>query len=107
MPHAGASARPIGKRPKWSMKLITVGADFRSVTTPGGNSEAAAAMNELELLVAEAYDEGSVSKIIRPAAILPETNARGVLVELALHDVHNGDHWDAQPNLWRRFDRPF
>jgi hypothetical protein len=69
--------------------------------------DGSAAMSELELLVSEAYDEGAVSEVIRPAAILPESNARGVLVELALRDVHNDGHWDAQPSLWRRFDRPW
>jgi hypothetical protein len=67
----------------------------------------AGAMGELEMLVSEAFDEGAVSEVIRPAAIMPETSARGVLVELALRDVHNGGHWDAQPSLWRRYDRPW
>ncbi len=90
------------------MKSGTSYADLSCVTTPfGAGDGAASAMNELELLVSESYDEGAVSEVIRPAAILPESNARGVLVELALRDVHNGGHWDAQPNLWRRFDRPW
>ncbi|MFL6239134.1 MAG: hypothetical protein ACJ735_06550 [Actinomycetes bacterium] len=89
------------------MKLRNGNADAALVTTPAGTGEPNAALSELELLVSEAYDEGAVSEVIRPAAILPETNARGVLVELALRDVHNGGHWDAQPTLWRRFDRPW
>ncbi|MDX6288158.1 MAG: hypothetical protein QOG53_3643 [Frankiales bacterium] len=65
------------------------------------------AMNELELLVSEAFDEGVISEVIRPAAILPESNARAVLVEMALRDVNNGGFWHAQPNIWRRYDRPW
>ena len=47
-------------------------------------------MDNSELLMAEAYDEGVVSEVIRPAAIVPEEAARAVLVELALRDVQNG-----------------
>ena len=64
-------------------------------------------MDELELLVSEAFDEGVISEVIRPAAVLPETSARTVLVELALRDVHNGGFWHAQPSLWRRYHRPW
>ena len=44
-------------------------------------------MHNPELLMAEAYDEGVVSEVIRPAAVVPEESARAVLVELALRDV--------------------
>jgi len=61
-------------------------------------------MNEFERLMAEAYDDGVVTEVIRPAAILPEESARLVLVELAIRDVGAGGHWHATPTLWRRFD---
>ncbi len=61
----------------------------------------------LELLAAEAYDEGGVSEVIRPAAIIPEESARAVLVELALNDVRNGGRWHAEPSLWRRYSSPW
>lgn len=64
-------------------------------------------MDELELLVSEMYDEGCVTEVIRPAAVLPETAARSVLMELSLLDVRMGDCWRAEPNLWRRYDGPF
>lgn len=64
-------------------------------------------MDELELLVSEAYDEGVVTEVIRPAAILPEDAARAVLMELALRDVRVGGPWQAEPSVWRRFDRPW
>jgi hypothetical protein len=50
-------------------------------------------VDELEMFMTEAYDEGVVTEVIRPAAILPESAARAVLVELA--------------TLWRRYDRPW
>jgi hypothetical protein len=64
-------------------------------------------MDELELLAAEAYDEGVVTEVIRPAAILPETAARSVLAELALRNVSGDGCWQAEPAVWRRYDRPF
>jgi hypothetical protein len=60
-----------------------------------------------ELLMAEAYDEGVVSEVIRPAAIIPEESARAVLVELALRDVQNGGVWQSEPSLWSRYDQPW
>jgi hypothetical protein len=64
-------------------------------------------MDDLEMLMTEAYDEGVVTEVIRPAAILPEESARAVLVELAVRDVHGAGEWHATPTLWRRFDRPW
>jgi hypothetical protein len=64
-------------------------------------------VDELELLVSEAYDEGVVTEVIRPAAILPEDSARAVLMELALRDVRVGGNWQAEPSVWRRFDQPW
>jgi hypothetical protein len=55
----------------------------------------------------EAYDDGVVSQVIRPAAIVPEEAARAVLVELALRDVQNGGVWQSEPQLWSLFDRPW
>lgn len=64
-------------------------------------------MDAYELLVAEVYDEGVVTEVIRPAAVLREEAARLVLVELSLRDVRTGGRWLTQPNLWRRYDQPF
>ena len=55
----------------------------------------------------EAPDEGVVTEVIRPAAVVPEEAARGVLMQLALRDVRIGGVWDTEPALWRRFDRPW
>ena len=60
-------------------------------------------MDVLELLVSEAAgDEGSVTEVIRPAAIIQEEAARHILQELALHDARAGGVWLAE----RRYDRP-
>lgn len=64
-------------------------------------------VDERELLMMEAYDEGVVTEVIRPAAVLPESSARAVLVELAMRDVLARGHWQTTPTLWRRYDRPF
>jgi hypothetical protein len=64
-------------------------------------------VNDFEMLAAQAYDEFVVTEVIRPAAVLPETAAREVLVEMALRDVAAGGQWHARPGDWRRYDRPW
>ena len=64
-------------------------------------------MDDLELLSTEAYDEGVVTEVIRPAAVVPEESARRVLMELAMHDVRIGGQWWSEPATWRRYDRPW
>lgn len=62
-------------------------------------------MDDAELLMSEAYSEGTVTEVIRPAAIVPEEAARAILVELAIRDVRNGGVWQSQPSMWSRYDR--
>ena len=64
-------------------------------------------MNELERLAQEAIDEGVVTEVIRPAAIIPENAARAVLMQLALLDVRVDGCWQADPAVWRRYDGPW
>jgi hypothetical protein len=64
-------------------------------------------LEALELLAAQAYDEGTVTEVVRPAAVMPESAARAVLAELALHDVRAGGFWLSSPTSWRRYDRPW
>ena len=64
-------------------------------------------MNPLEMLAAEVYEDVAVTEVIRPAAVLPESAAREVLVELAHHDVRAGGCWASSPTLWQRYDRPW
>ena len=65
------------------------------------------ATQALEQLLSEALDEGAVSEVIRPAAVLPEQAARTIGTELALADVRAGGVWQASTSEWNRFDRPF
>jgi hypothetical protein len=60
-----------------------------------------------EMLAASAYDDGDVTEVIRPAAILDEEAARAVLAELSLDDARAGGLWVAEPTSWRRYDRPW
>jgi len=53
----------------------------------------------------DTYDEGVITEVIRPAAIVPEESARAILVELSLHSVLAGGTWLAEPSRWSRFDR--
>lgn len=62
-------------------------------------------MDDLELLLTEAYDDGVVTEVIRPAAVIPEDEARRVLMELALHDCRIGGVWWSEPATWRRYDK--
>jgi hypothetical protein len=62
-------------------------------------------MDDVELLLSEAFDEDAVTEVIRPAAVLPEEAARCVLLELSLRDVREGGHWWSEPGVWRRYDR--
>lgn len=61
----------------------------------------------LELFAAQAYDEGTITEVIRPAAIMPEAAARAVLADLALRDVRAGGCWLSSPTSWLRYDRPW
>ena len=58
-------------------------------------------------MVFDALDEGVITEVIRPAAIMPENSARAVLVELAVRDVRAGGVWHSTPALWRRYDSPW
>jgi hypothetical protein len=58
-----------------------------------------------EELAASAYDDGDLSEVIRPAAILEEEAARRVLAELALQDARMQGVWVAEPGTWRRYDQ--
>jgi hypothetical protein len=54
---------------------------------------------------ADVADEGVVTEVIRPAAVIPQEAARTILMALALRDVRVGGQWEAEPSVWRRFDK--
>src|SRR3954469_21733110 len=77
----------------------------KNVMDTSGRYDDDSGMDMLELLVSEAMgDEGAVTEVIRPAAVIPEEAARTVLMELALRDYRSGGLWAAEPSVWRRFD---
>lgn len=47
------------------------------------------------------------AEVVRPAAVLPESAARQVLVELAYDDVRATGCWATSPGVWARYDRPW
>lgn len=61
--------------------------------------------NAMEDLAGEAYGEGYISEVIRPAAIIPESQSREILFALSALDVHAGGVWRAEPQRWQRYDR--
>jgi hypothetical protein len=81
--------------------------DIPHADTERGESAKGKRVNDLELMVSEAYDEGLVTEVIRPAAVMPEDVARRVLMELNLNDVRAGGPWWSEPSTWRRYDSPW
>jgi len=59
-----------------------------------------------EELVSELQDEGVVTEVIRPAAVVPEEAARAILMQLSLRDLSFGGVWEAEPAQWRRYGAP-
>jgi hypothetical protein len=64
-------------------------------------------MTPFEVLAATMSRSAAASSVIRPAAVLPDSAAREVLVELAHADVRGGGCWATGPTLWQRYDRPW
>jgi hypothetical protein len=64
-------------------------------------------VDPFEELAAAVYEDVAVTEVIRPAAVLPETAARTVLVELAIRDVRSDGSWWSSPVLWQRWDKPW
>lgn len=55
----------------------------------------------------DAYDEGVITEVIRPAAIVPEEAARAILIELSLNSARTDGLWLAEPSRWARYDQPW
>jgi hypothetical protein len=60
-----------------------------------------------EIDVDVTYNEGFITQVIRPAAIVPEEAANMILVELSLNTVRSGGLWLGEPSRWMRYDRPW
>ncbi|HWA66706.1 MAG TPA: hypothetical protein VG899_10110 [Mycobacteriales bacterium] len=48
-----------------------------------------------------------VGVVLRPAAVLPRTEAEKVVEALSALDVSNGGIWNVNPGLWQRYDQPW
>ena len=54
-----------------------------------------------------AYDEGVISQVLRPSAIVPEDAGRAILVALSVNSVHGDGTWQAEPSRWNLYDQPW
>lgn len=63
-------------------------------------------LSPLELLRTELDDDGIVTEIIRPAAIIPETAARIIVRELEARSPASGGVWTATTRIWNRYESP-
>jgi hypothetical protein len=57
-----------------------------------------------QLVGTELYQNGIVSEVIRPAAIVPEEAATTILAELQARSVDRGGLWVATTRQWSRYD---
>src|SRR3954465_14212687 len=46
---------------------------------------------------------GEVTKVIRPAAVVPESSAASIIEQLSTRDVARGGVWNVSPTLWQRY----
>src|SRR3954449_13455155 len=46
---------------------------------------------------------GELTKVIRPAAVVPESSAASIIEQLSTRDVARGGVWNVSPTLWQRY----
>lgn len=63
-------------------------------------------LSALEMLRTELDDDGIVSEVIRPAAIIPETAARIIVRELEGRSPSAGGMWTTSTRVWNRYQSP-
>jgi len=61
-------------------------------------------MRTTQLVGIQQYDNGLVSEVIRPAAIVPEDAARQILAVLGAQSVEKGGCWVSNARQWLRYD---
>lgn len=64
-------------------------------------------MTTVSTLVSELYDNGVITRVIQPAALLTEEPGRSVIVTLSSSDVRHRGFWDVATGAWTRYDRPW
>jgi hypothetical protein len=63
-------------------------------------------LSPLELLRTELADDGIVTEVIRPAAILPVSAARAIVRELEARSPAAGGVWTTTTRVWNRYRAP-
>jgi hypothetical protein len=63
-------------------------------------------LSPLEMLRTELDDDGIVTEIIRPAAIIPERSARVIVRELEARSLASYGVWTATTRIWNRYQAP-
>lgn len=46
---------------------------------------------------------GELTRVIRPAAVVPEASAARIIEQLTMRDVGRGGVWNVSPTLWQRY----
>src|SRR4051812_49477720 len=46
---------------------------------------------------------GELTKVIRPAAVVPEASAAAIIKQLSMRDVSRGGVWNVSATLWQRY----
>src|SRR3954451_1441295 len=46
---------------------------------------------------------GDITKVIRPAAVVPESSASAIIKQLSMRDVARGGVWNVSPTIWQRY----
>src|SRR3954449_1947254 len=44
-----------------------------------------------------------LTKVLRPAAVVPEASAARIIEQLSMRDVSRGGVWNVSPTLWQRY----
>lgn len=58
-------------------------------------------------MTAELNSSVELTRVIRPAAVVPESAAARIVAELGERDVSNGGVWNASPTVWQRYSAPW
>lgn len=48
-----------------------------------------------------------LTKVIRPAAVVPEASAAAIIEQLSMRDVARGGVWNVSATLWQRYSGPW
>jgi hypothetical protein len=60
-----------------------------------------------EHVTADLNRSAELTRVIRPAAVVPESAATRIVAELGERDVSAGGVWNASPTVWQRYSAPW